>query len=269
MPSNDEIYRLISNRTVRLTISLLAEKGPLRATQLIELIGCSPGTFYDALKKMHDIIKKKDDGSYTLTDKGIELYHMIINQGAKDQKDYITKFTLSLPYLFPIPLFSKLSKLPKRILISIFGLLLVFNIFILIYSRVILILYFPLLINFDIPYDIYIVSFLSNFLFVFSISYFLLIIFGSNIDFLRYLFCFPITFLPSVIFSLTISIFNYNLGYPLEIWIGFLPLIIAASFLISLIYSQSKIKMELCYITVFIVVIVSLAILQAIITNLL
>lgn len=270
MPKSKDIYSLLSNRTIRATISLLAEKGPLRATQIIESIGCSPGTFYDALKKMQNVVKKKEDGSYALTEEGMALYNIIKDHEKleKPSTDSLSKVTISLPYIFPVPFFNKLYSFPRNLLFAIFSFLLVTNAFIYTYSKSFLILYIPIIITSYLSFYLYFASFLASLLLTFSLSYFISLLLRVKLDFLKFLFCLPITFTPSSIYSIILSILFNKLDLSFELWTSILPLFFSASFLVSLIYSQSKAKIEVCYIVAFIVLIASLIILQALLINL-
>jgi len=255
----DEIYKLLSNKTVRKTISLLAEKGSLRATQIIEMIGCSPGTFYDALKKMQEFVKKKEDGSYMLTDRGLELYNIILKQekGQPMIESPLLRFTLSLPYIFPIRIFTFLNEQKRIHLFLFFAILVYLNSLILSFSQN------PLLFYLLIPIKLNSMPFL--FLYIFCKfnnklcnMLFFSILFNLIRDSLRLFFLFPLTYLPSTLYNLIIISFNLSTNDFLFMTLQVVPLFFTFTFIVSILWSQTKSNIEACFIVSFILIMVSL-----------
>jgi len=256
----DEIYKLLSNKTVRKTISLLAEKGSLRATQIIEMIGCSPGTFYDALKKMQEFVKKKEDGSYMLTDRGLELYNIILKQekGQSMIESPLLRFTLSLPYIFPIRIFTFLNEQKRIHLFLFFAILVYLNSLILSFSQNPLLFYLLIPIKLNSMPFLFFIYFFVNSIISFAICYFFSILFNLIRDSLRLFFLFPLTYLPSTLYNLIIISFNLSTNDFLFMTLQVVPLFFTFTFIVSILWSQTKSNIEACFIVSFILIMVSL-----------
>lgn len=256
-------YKVVSNETSRKLILLLGENGSFKATELIERLDISPGTFYDALKKLKGIVEKSEDGRYTLTNYGRKFYYLLLEEskGFGSLPSSMYSLVFSLPYLFPLPLFKNFERQNLSVLLVVALIVVIAGSLSDVASRLIPVVMFMVPPYVSLPLYYYFLLFLVNTSLVISIYYFLLNIFGKIKDAIRFCLSLAISFIPIIIFSLIYyalyNIFFLNIGFVYYFLIYLIPLFFAFTISTTCVINYSNLRVDTSFIVSFIVLLVS------------
>jgi predicted transcriptional regulator len=261
-------YKIMNNRTARKTILILGENKHAKATELISQLNVSPGTFYDALKKLKNVVEKTSDGRYTLTDMGKKLYLLLLNESRSisTPPSQFTNFVQSFPYLFPLSLFKMINKLhPNNFILLIIGVLSLggFGFFI---SKLLPFGYFvfppySILINIQAFYNL--IIFFLNLIFIITLTYLLTYTLGEIKNSLHFILSLTLTYIPIIIFVFIYYIFHqwfYELflNNMIYYYLIFLPILFYSYTLtISCIFENANIRIESAFIIVTFILLVT------------
>jgi len=257
-------YRIASNETSRKIIFLLGEYESFKATELIEKLDISPGTFYDALKRLKGIVEKADDGKYKLTNVGKRMYYMLVEEskGFHTIPSSMTSFVFSLPYLFPISLFKNIDRQSNLMSLIISLLIIMIGMIGIMMSRLIPIVMIMLPPYVSISSISQTVLFLVNSALVISLTYFLASVFGYIKNSMRFCLGTLISFIPIVIFSILYYIFYYNFFIKIVFIYYFLiyliPLFLSFTWLTTSIFHYVNLRIEAAFMISLIVLLISL-----------
>jgi hypothetical protein len=257
-------YRIASNETSRKLIFLLGEYESFKATELIEKLDISPGTFYDALKRLKGIIEKADDGRYRLTNTGKRIYYMLLEEskGFHTIPSSMTSFVFSLPYLFPISFFKNIDRQGILMLIIISHLVLVGGMIGMMMSGLIPVVLMMLPPYLSISSISQIILFLVNSALVISLSYFLSSIFGYVKNSIRLCLGVLVSFIPIVIFSILYYVFYNNFFIKIFFIYYFLiyliPLFFSFTLLTTCIFYYVNLRIEAAFMISLILLLISL-----------
>ncbi len=258
----------MNNRTARKTILILGENKYARATELISQLNVSPGTFYDALKKLKDVVEKTSDGRYTLTEMGKKLYLILLNESKSisTPPSQFTNFVQSFPYLFPLNLFRIINKLQPSKFILLLTCILSLGGLGFFLTRLLPFGYFvfpPYLILSDIQAYYNIIIFFLNLIFIITFIYLLTYILGEIKNHLHFIFSLIFAQLPIIIFVYIYYIF-YQWFYSLFLnniiyyYLIFLPILFYTYTLtISCIFENSNIRIESAFIIATLVLLIT------------
>ncbi|HLI46041.1 MAG TPA: winged helix-turn-helix transcriptional regulator [Geobacterales bacterium] len=264
---NDDLlskyYKIASSSTSRRIIFLLGENGTYKATELIEKLDVSPGTFYDALKKLQGIVEKSDDGKYKLTQVGKKIYFLLLEEskGIQSIPSSLASLVFSVPIVFPIPLMRIIEKLNKPSTISVILLFLLLSLPSLAVSRLIPVALFmmPPYVSIDLSQQLLFVS--INLFFVVSISYFLGNIFGFIKDTEKFCLAVLFSFLPVVLFSLIYfalyNTFFITIGFLTYFIIYLFPMFFSFTMLTTGIFYFGNIRIESAFMISLIILLLS------------
>ncbi len=255
-------HKIISSNTARRIIVLLGESNQRRATDLINALGISPGTFYDSLKKLKGIVEKTNDGRYQLTESGRKIYYYLINESKGFQQPFSLLSALSsFSFLFPYNLIRRLGNLNLPLLISIAAAITVIGVIGSIMSRTIPVgfLLMPTYVLLQPQFQA--IFFLINLLFTISITYFFGNLFGKINNSLKFSLLVIVSFIPLIIFSFIYYIFYQTFFISLHITY-YLLIIIAFMFfsfmiLTSIFFVMSSLGIETSIIISLIVLLLS------------
>jgi len=256
-------YKIASSSTSRKIIFLLGENGTYKATELIAKLNVSPGTFYDALKKLQGIVEKSEDGQYRLTNVGKKIYYLLLDEskGIYSIPSTLANIVFSVPLLFPIPLMRHIQRLSTPAVVSYILLILLVGLPSIAMSRLlpVVLIMFPPYLNIDFSQNI--LFLLIDMFFVVSIVYFLSNIFGMVVDIKKFLLAVLMSFLPIILFS----IIYFALYYSVFIYIHFLtylliyliPLLFSFTILTTSIFAFANLRVEAAFMVSLIVLLIS------------
>lgn len=258
----DDYYTVINNRVRREIVMYIGSKGPGRATSVIKELGISPGSFYDALKKLRGIVLKDENGFYVLTDRGRRIYEMIKSDEAKLHTISISlkllRFMSSVKILFPLDIFRSYGNFPTSLKAAILIVFTLLSALMMSYAGVkpLLMLGWPSSPNIN-----YIVDYYINFLvfcFMLILIYKML---NKRIKIMDILFTIPIVLAPQSVYAIMIYFIRNILGYtPLFIiYLGILLLAISTTYLASQSFSVLMIQVEISLLIALIMMTFSLA----------
>ncbi len=264
---SDEIislyYKVISTSTARRIIFLLGEGKCSRATELIETLDVSPGTFYDALKKLKGVVEKTEDGRYQLTPIGKKLYYMLVNEskGFKSYPSFLINLVTSMPFLFPISLIRAINRLNFPVFFMIISATVSLGVISSLVSGLIPVGLFLFPPYFTLDPQINAILFVVNLFFVMSLAYFFSNIFGEVNDSLRFCLIISISFVPLILFS-----FVYYLLYPFltsafpfvfYLLFSHIPILISFTILTTCIFIFASLRIEVAFIVSLIILLIT------------
>lgn len=256
-------YRVVSSNTSRRIIYLLGEGKAYRATELIEALQVSPGTFYDALKRLKGIVEKTEDGKYRLTQVGKKLYYILIDEskGFDSSPSSLAKTISSLPFIFPLRIFKSLDDLNSVLSIAIIAGIFSISLPGILLSRLIPVTLFliPPYVNLNLL--THAILFSANFIFFISLAYFLSNVFGKVNNSLKLCASIVISYIPQSIFSYLYYFFYHsffqNINFIYYLIIFLIPLFFSFTMLTTSIFSQAMLRIETSFIVSLTVLLVS------------
>jgi len=264
---SDEIvalyHKVISSNTSRKLILLLGEKKEARASELINSLNVSPGTLYDALKRLKGVVYKTSDGRYSLTEIGRRIYFMLVEETVTlttQQFSNLGKIINSLPYVFPIPFFKKINQLNLNIYITLIFAVIFSNVISIMYSKLIpiVLFYFPPYILLD-PF-VNSLLYLINLAFTIVLTIFLSNLFGEIKNIVKFSLSLSLIFIPLLIFSFIYYLFSnifLTLPFIYYLLIFLIPFFFSFTFLISCLYTYVNAKVEILFIISLLTILVS------------
>ncbi len=245
----ERYYRVIANKNMFKILVYLGERKSAKATVIIRDLKFSPGSFYDALRKMEGIVTKNKDGEYILTDDGVVIYNMVLNDRARiSVAPRLHRFLVTLlkvKPLFPVGLFRYYSLLPLNFrLTTLVAFILVNAVISGIAGFIPMVLYgWPILPNFTLSFIIYILNFLMVTFLLGSVT----LILGRQERVIDVVSKMPLIMWPQTVYMLvTWYLREVSFVLPrLTYQVGLILALMSTMYMVTVLYSDLEVSIEI------------------------